>query len=102
MQVPSKHGHGKYQEWMGNLLGSVRTPMVIFTDEASAAHIRALRRDFADSTHVVVTRLDALRVSEFGEAFWAEQVGRAPARSLRAGAGAGQSGAPRPRRVPRC
>ena len=69
---------------MGNLLGSVRTPMVIFTDEASAAHIRALRRDFADSTHVVVTRLDALRVSEFGEAFWAEQVGRAPARSAAA------------------
>lgn len=42
-QMKSKFNHEKYVQWMSNMLPYIKTPMVIFTDEQSAALIQQLR-----------------------------------------------------------
>lgn len=41
----SKHGSNEYMDWLKNFFPKVHTPMVIFTDDAFAQSLLALRKD---------------------------------------------------------
>lgn len=81
----SKHGHENYMKWMTNLLGNVKSNMVIFTDKKNLEIllnlVKECREDYLKNTIFVIKEFSELKMYNYIED-WEKQIELDPERKI--------------------
>ncbi|GAU97147.1 hypothetical protein RvY_08499 [Ramazzottius varieornatus] len=80
-QIPSKHSHKKYLEWMSNFLAVIPCSLYVVTDNQSNPTIEEMRFLWRDRTVIDVRDMASLDF-EHSDIFWIEQRRHDPQRHV--------------------